>query len=60
MALATPQLLEAISDLTTIQEMKVAVNTSLQCGTITCLSTIAGGLLGGPAGIALGTQKYYN
>lgn len=52
--IATQDLLNAVSDLTTIREMKIALNISLQCGLITSLSTIAGGLIGGPPGIAVG------
>ncbi|KAL7298010.1 hypothetical protein TKK_0009018 [Trichogramma kaykai] len=54
MAIATQDLLEAISDLTTIREMKVALNVSTQCGLIVGATTFLGGLLGGPTGIAAG------
>ncbi|XP_014206235.1 protein C19orf12 homolog isoform X2 [Copidosoma floridanum] len=54
MSLATPELLNAIADLSSIREMKVAVNLSAQCGLIVGAITAVGGILGGPPGIALG------
>lgn len=54
MSLATPELLNAVFEIATIKEMKIALNVSTQCGIITSLITVAGGLIGGPPGIAVG------
>lgn len=54
MAIATQDLLSAIADLSSIKEMRIAVSVSGQCGLITAVTTFAGGLLGGPPGIAIG------
>ncbi|KAJ8688379.1 hypothetical protein QAD02_024174 [Eretmocerus hayati] len=54
MSLATPDILNAISDLAKIREMKIALNVSAQCGLIASISTMLGGLVGGPRGIAIG------
>ncbi|OXU23870.1 hypothetical protein TSAR_003688 [Trichomalopsis sarcophagae] len=54
MSIATPDLLNAISDLATIREMKVAVSVTSQCGLITAVTTMIGGLIAGPPGIGIG------
>ena len=57
MSIATPDLINAIMDLAAIREMKIAVSVTAQCGLITSFTTIAGGLIGGPPGIALGENE---
>ena len=54
MSLATGDLLKIVSELSTIKEMKIALNVSAQCGVIASLCTVVGGLLSGPPGIAVG------
>ncbi|XP_058804496.1 protein C19orf12 homolog [Phymastichus coffea] len=54
MSIPTSELLEAISEVSSIQEMKVTVKVTATCAIIAACSTLVGGLIAGPFGIAAG------
>lgn len=58
MSIATQELLDVVAELATIREMKVALNVTAQCGLMAAVSTMIGGLIAGPPGIAVGKFSY--
>ncbi|XP_058798581.1 protein C19orf12 homolog [Phymastichus coffea] len=54
MFIETKELFDVIVELSTIKEMKVALNTTVECGVVAAISTMIGGLVAGPPGIAAG------
>lgn len=56
MPINTPELLSLISQLCDEKNLQVTVKESLKGGVITGSSTVVGGLLAGPIGLAVGTS----
>ncbi|XP_043788163.1 protein C19orf12 homolog [Apis laboriosa] len=54
MDFSTNNLLEEVLKLDVVKNLKVSVQSSVKYGTIVGLSTIAGGIVGGPIGLSVG------
>lgn len=59
MDFSTNNLLEEVLKLDVVKNLKVSVQSSVKYGTIVGLSTIAGGILGGPIGLSAGGYFLY-
>lgn len=58
MSISTTELLEVISDVSAIREMRVTVKVTTTCAIIAACSTFVGGLVAGPIGIAAGNKSF--
>lgn len=59
LALATPQLLEEISKLMAIQEMKVAIDMTVKGGLLVGAAATLSALVLGPIGFVFGKNNYF-